>query len=245
MLTPTTKNRHLSIREILLLEISIVFWVCCAQQFRSDVLLPGKGESMSGEFVSGGTEAAVQTQRSGETPLAINSALPEAGYEALALSAGPSGTAGRDLALKKKQETPLRHRPPNATTSRPEDRDAIRRFWGDAKKKAAEMEAAAKNAHPAGIAAAAFDLEGILDALWALRAAHDEDWRGILNFLQGVLKNEAFDTFTVDQCAAIKQVVDDYLGPQTVEKDDVRQARRILRRGGFDPWRPISAKEEG
>ncbi|HYT88275.1 MAG TPA: hypothetical protein VEL76_06115 [Gemmataceae bacterium] len=201
---------------------------------------------MSEPFLSGGTGAIVETQRGVDTPVAVNSALSEVGYEGSASSARHSGESDPDTALKKKQNTPPRQRGfKTPTKSRPEDRDAIRRCWLEAKKQAAQMEEAAKTGEAASVAASAFDLAATLDVMWGLRAAHDEDWRGILNFLQGVLKDESFEDFTVDQCAAVKQVIEDYLGPHTIEKDDVRQARRILRRGGFDPWRPISTPEGG
>jgi hypothetical protein len=107
------------------------------------------------------------------------------------------------------------------------------------------MVEAAQAADPIELANAVTDLNFLLDDLWKLREAREPDWAGALNFLQGVLKKADFEAFTPEQCKAIQEVVTNYVGPATVNLDDVEACIEALRGAGFDPWRPISGDAKG
>jgi hypothetical protein len=80
--------------------------------------------------------------------------------------------------------------------------------------------------------------------MWELRSGRNDEWVGVLNFLQGILKTYELESLNVDQIQAIRTVVGDYLGPGTVNKDDVRRCLQVLTEGGIDPWRPISVNSK-
>lgn len=79
-----------------------------------------------------------------------------------------------------------------------------------------------------------------LDQLWAKREVKSEEWAMALIFLQSSIAKEEFECFTLDQCRAVLRVVGEYLCNEVASNDEVRQVRRTLREGGFDPWKAIS-----
>ena len=203
---------------------------------------------MSNEYLSSsGTGSTVQSQRGNSAEPVLNSSAPGVQLNALYVGNEPSGSPNLQAIIREAAKPTHKRSQSTETKSkrvRPEERDALRRYWTEAKGKAETMEEAKQSQDVVMLASATFDLDALLDEMWLLRHVREDDWRGVLNFLQGVFKKVEVNTLTLDQCTAIKNVISGFLGPATVDKDDVRDARKTLRRGGFDPWRPISGDPE-
>jgi hypothetical protein len=127
----------------------------------------------------------------------------------------------------------------------PEARDAIRRLWRDAYGKASEMMMASNSGDLIELSNAASDIDQILGEMWSLRACREIEWRGVLDFLQGVLRytwkiEGGYEVLTNQKCEAIQRIVKDYLGPSTMDNESVEDALTILEKAGFDPWIGIS-----
>jgi hypothetical protein len=95
-----------------------------------------------------------------------------------------------------------------------------------------------------GLLRAADDLEQALAELWDLRAARDVDWQTILNHTQGLLR-QAFAAKRVEglapeQCRAVREIVDRYLGPASRTPEDLVEVLRLIEDAGFDPYGAIS-----
>lgn len=92
----------------------------------------------------------------------------------------------------------------------------------------------------------AFDLVDRLEILWELRDHHSGDnWRDVLNHLQGVLVKEKFELLSVEMVSGIEQIVS-LLIQSYVSVSDLRDTLEILSRSGLNAWRPITgAKGEG
>ena len=87
-------------------------------------------------------------------------------------------------------------------------------------------------------------LSNELKTLWSLRDVREKEWAEALNFLQTALALEEFEKFPSEKCEAIKNAVEEVLAGGSIDDDDVKRLRRILRNAGFDPWKAISAKDE-
>jgi hypothetical protein len=115
-----------------------------------------------------------------------------------------------------------------------------------AKEKAAQSREAAASGDFVDMGNAFFALGHVLDDMGELREVREFDWRGILNFLQGILKKSDPESFSINQWEGIETIVTDYLGLATVDKDDVESCLNILCSKGLDPWRPMSeSRKEG
>jgi hypothetical protein len=179
--------------------------------------------------------------------LAFNVARQDTPSSAFVPGTLPSGSAVQAASILK--------RPPQQLTKksfehrlghldRPEVRDAFRRTWETAKNKADTMLNAAASEDYIELQNAGSDLGHTLQDMWELRSGRNDEWVGVLNFLQGILKTYELESLNVDQIQAIRTVVGDYLGPGTVNKDDVRRCLQVLTEGGIDPWRPISVNSK-
>lgn len=89
---------------------------------------------------------------------------------------------------------------------------------------------------------AAFEIVGALDVLWRLRRLRGDDWIDVLNHLQGVLRHENYERFTVAMVSALKNIVE-MLQITNLTSADLSDAMEILLKAGFNPWRPISHSE--
>ncbi len=200
---------------------------------------------MANETISGTNEVGITIQQLRADCARHESVLSPASYEASAIGSDLSGAVRKTLSVQPK--SPERRAARSAAPEkkpRPEDRDALRRYWQFARTSAASMDQAAQSGDYIELCNAAHDLMGVLDDMWRMRDAREDDWRGSLNFLQGVLKEVEFENLRPEHCSAIKTIVTDFLGPATVDKEDVRTCLRLLRGAGLDPWRPISGEPE-
>ena len=205
---------------------------------------------MTSENVSGGIPVTLTTKLTGASwsPNALADNADLAGFP---IASDSSGAPFFRLRI-----VPRVNRPPHKnalqprTQARPEDRAEIRRHWIQAKTKSADMLAAARSADSIGLFNAARDLDCLLDDMWQLREARELDWRGVLNFLQGVLKQlrkeRKLEVLQPAQCDAIQRIVADHLGPATKDKEDVKHCLRLLEEAGLDPWEsdsPVESEE--
>jgi hypothetical protein len=87
-------------------------------------------------------------------------------------------------------------------------------------------------------------LRGLLRALWGLRKIREDEWAEVVNYLQGALMGEAFESFTMEKCEALRKVIVDHLAMGTVSDHQPRAARKMLEQAGFYPRRPISRRNE-
>jgi hypothetical protein len=131
----------------------------------------------------------------------------------------------------------------------PEARYAIRRLWTDAYRKTTEMVAASMSRDLIELSNAASDVDQLLDEMWSLRDCREIEWRGVLDFLQGVLRytwkvEGGYEVLTSKKCEAIQRIVKDYLGPSTMDSESVGDALAVLEKAGFDPWIGISENVE-
>jgi hypothetical protein len=126
----------------------------------------------------------------------------------------------------------------------PEHRAAFRASWKAATQAADEMLAAARSGDIMELAVAADNLDLALGKLWGLRAARDVNWKTILNHAQGMLRElfaaKQVEQLTAEQCGAILELVDRYLGPSTKTVVDLNEAVRLIEDAGFDPYAAIS-----
>jgi hypothetical protein len=131
----------------------------------------------------------------------------------------------------------------------PEHRAATRSAWQAGRRAAEEMLAAAQRDDVMDLAVAADNLDLALGKLWGLRAARDVNWKTILNHAQGMLRElftvRQVERLTAEQCRAILELVDRYLGPATKTIDDLNEAVRLIEDAGFDPYAAISGDPAG
>jgi hypothetical protein len=205
---------------------------------------------MSNDVVSGSNSSAITRQTAAGIWSPYGPAQ-EPGYIPTTASNGFSGTAVGGVSVQlKSQRSGQRGTAPDTGGNRPETRDALRRNWEKAKTEASRLTLAAESDDFLERSNAAFDLLHALGDLWQLREGREEDWRGVLNFLQGALyawskeQEKGFERLSVEQCRTIHRIIADHLGPATVDGEDVRTCLEYLTASGFDPWAAISGDPE-
>jgi hypothetical protein len=186
-----------------------------------------------------GPVSIVPTIRTFETGgAAANPGLTGGGF-------APTGEAAQPVTREGK---PIRSGPRKHGTHRPvgspENRAAVRASWKAARQAAEEMLAAARGGDVMDLAVAADNLDLALGKLWGLRAARDVNWKTILNHAQGMLRElfaaKQVERLTGEQCSAILELVDRFLGPSTKTVVDLNEAVRVIEDAGFDPYAAIS-----
>ena len=123
-------------------------------------------------------------------------------------------------------------------------RYALRLHLKRARENVANLERGCQEKDHMLMADAGLSLMNELQELWRVRYVREEEWAATLNFIQAALTQEEFEEFRVEQCQAIRTLVEDYLAGGAIDEEDVTRVRLILRRAGFDPWKAISAREE-
>jgi len=81
-------------------------------------------------------------------------------------------------------------------------------------------------------------LDEYLTHVFDLRSYRERTFGHLLVTLMSVTKHTTSEFFSSDQLLALKRVIPLIKKPKTVESD-VREARRILSRAGFDVFRPL------
>ncbi len=122
------------------------------------------------------------------------------------------------------------------TSKRYAFREYLRIALDDVKK----MEEAANEDDNMDLAIAGISLKNNLQNLWKLRELRKIEWQTILNFLQSALTQEDFENFTIKQCSAIKNIIENHLSVGELSEYDVARTKEILRKNNFDPWLGIS-----
>jgi hypothetical protein len=201
---------------------------------------------MSDDYSSGESRATITVRSAGEALL-----IPSDDLSPEFTNSSPSRVAITSIGfLQQYRKTGGKAHPFEERDRRmPEGRDAIRRLWRDAQQKTAEMVLASKSESLIELSNAASDLDQILGEMWDLREFREIDWRGVLDFLQGVLRyvwkiGGGYEKLSNHQCEAIEEVIKNHLGPSTMDKEDVRSTLKILRTAGLDPWAVISGDPE-
>lgn len=165
------------------------------------------------------------------------------GQETLFLSYEPIASPSRQDIRVAPSSSALRpkHSPPRQQTDKQAAMYALRvhiKRAGDAARRLTE---AASEADVIALNSAGSDLEMELQKLWEHRAAREEEWSEILNFLQIALKKEQFETFDTETCKVVEAVVGDFLSGRLVDEEDVGRVKLTLQSVGLDPWKALSA----
>jgi len=163
------------------------------------------------------------------------------------LTEGSGGDISGYVSLLRRQgpvvsSTPVPEKPGAfaGRSSAPARRDEIRRCLIKAAEAAGNLETHAGAGEKIDLSNEGFRLMQLLDDLWQLRSEREDNWGDLLNILQGALKQEEFERFSVEQCQAIHAIVADHLGAGAVGDDDIERSVELLRESGLDPWRGIS-----
>lgn len=87
-------------------------------------------------------------------------------------------------------------------------------------------------------------LTDALGQLWQLRNYREPEFAEIINMLQLALAKVNFESLVPEQISALVTLLDDCVLAGATDESEVRQARYLLRDGGFDPWRGLSLRDE-
>jgi hypothetical protein len=136
--------------------------------------------------------------------------------------------------------TPRLPKPPSNAT--PAQRYALNTHLGEALEHARNMEAAAVDADVLTLASEGVLLTTKLSLIWRLRHLREDDWRSIINFVQGVIAKVEFEHFNQKQCATLVRILERHIHPDAND-EDVRSTVMLLERAGFNAWRGISDRE--
>jgi hypothetical protein len=204
---------------------------------------------MSGDDFSGESNGPITVRTVGDaqtsSSLPLNDDfLPVVTVSSSGVRTTASARSFRNPQLKRKARGKA-HTTQEVDRHLPEDRDAIRRLWRDAQRKAGDMVLASKCGDPIELSNATSDLDHLLSELWRLRECRESDWRGVLDFLQGVLRytwkiDGGYEVLSEQQCTTIELIVREYLGPSTMDSESVENTLEALQAAGFDPWVGIS-----
>ena len=83
-----------------------------------------------------------------------------------------------------------------------------------------------------------------LNELWKVRQLREEYWGQAINFLQIAMNSVQSELLTLEQCKAIRIVIDQQLSAGILDGDDVKSCLAILQKAELDPWAAISARSE-
>ncbi len=86
-------------------------------------------------------------------------------------------------------------------------------------------------------------LSHLLQELWTVREAREENWRELINLLQILLTGEEFETLPADKRAALHDLFETGTLSRAVGQREFNQAVSLLRCAGFDLWRGIGGGE--
>jgi hypothetical protein len=130
----------------------------------------------------------------------------------------------------------------------PENRAATRGAWQQARLAATALVAAIEADDPRARFIAVDDLERALGKLWDLRAGRDDFWKMVLNHAQGMLrqlfKEKLVEMLTPVQGTAIRDIVEQHLGPATKTAEDLTEVVRLIADVAGDPYYAISGDPE-
>lgn len=110
--------------------------------------------------------------------------------------------------------------------------------------KAQKMEDAAGNKDPMHLSLLGFDLAAALQDLWKLRNLKENDWQDLVALLQAAISRVEFEEFSVEQCRAVRVVVEQHLSGGIVDLSDLESSLRLLRSVALDPWKGVSKSAE-
>ena len=120
----------------------------------------------------------------------------------------------------------------------------IRRWAHKARESVSRLEAAARAGDFMEAASTGGMLTDAVSQLWKLRRCRESEFAEIINILELALAKVVFETLSPEQLSAIGELLDDCVLAGVTDESEVRRARRLLRLGGFDPWRGLSWRED-
>jgi hypothetical protein len=109
---------------------------------------------------------------------------------------------------------------------------------------ARDMENAATDNDLIQLSISGFQLRDALQKLWGLRKLRESDWQDLLVMLQASITNEHFERFSVEQCKAVRIILETHLLSIPVDISDLESTLRILRKAKLDPWKSASSEDE-
>jgi hypothetical protein len=80
----------------------------------------------------------------------------------------------------------------------------------------------------------------LLQSMWTVRDAREENWREIINLLQILLTGEDFETLSSDKRNVLQTLFGTGVLIRTVGQDDLKNVVSLLAGSGFDIWRGIA-----
>lgn len=159
---------------------------------------------------------------------------------------GLTGESSEPLSPRRARSLPKARVPRKETqaSASPETRTAFRYWWKNAQRAAESMELAGTSQDVMQLANAADELDLALAELWKLRSTRDINWQTILNHTQGLIRQafaeKRIEQLTPEQCAAVRTIVDRYLGTSTKSVEDLHEVVERIEKAGFDPYAAIS-----
>lgn len=109
---------------------------------------------------------------------------------------------------------------------------------------ARDMENAAIDSDLIQLSISGFQLRDALQKLWGGRKQRESDWQDLLVMLQAAITNEHFEHFSVEQCKAVRIILETHLSNTPVDISDLESTLRILRKAKLDPWKGASNEDE-
>ncbi len=109
---------------------------------------------------------------------------------------------------------------------------------------ARDMENAATDSDLIQLSISGFQLRDALQKLWGLRKQRESDWQDLLVMLQAAITNEHFEHFSVEQCKAVRMILESHLSNTSVDISDLESTLRILRKAKLDPWKGASKEDK-
>ena len=89
---------------------------------------------------------------------------------------------------------------------------------------------------PQGATLSGVKLLNLLQELWSVREAREQNWREIINLLQILLTHEEFETLSSHKRAALHNLLGSGVLVRTVGLPDLNHVVSSLRGAGFDLW---------
>jgi len=114
----------------------------------------------------------------------------------------------------------------------------------EAIKAAKDMEDAAKDGDQIQLSISGFQLRDALQKLWGVRKQRESDWQDLLVMLQAAITKEHFEHFSVEQCKAVRMILEAHLSNTPVDISDLESTLCILRKAKLDPWKGASDEDD-
>jgi hypothetical protein len=106
------------------------------------------------------------------------------------------------------------------------------------------MEEFAKDGDLIQLSISGFRLKESLQGLWGLRKQRESDWQDLVAMLQAAINKEHFESFSDEQCIAVRTILEAHLSNTPVDISDLESTLCILRKVKLDPWKSASDEDK-